>query len=442
MLGSRILTRRRGPVPALPARVVMQGQQQSVRPRATEETVRGLSAYRRGQRLISRTIGMLPLVLERSGVMTDETLPIVDRPVPWMTRQAAVESMVETLIDWGNYFALLTQFDQLGRAQGIIPVHPRDVAVALTPAGLLYRIGGVPFFSSDVMHIRSGAPAGELLGRGVLETSSLAIGTGVAVTSAANYFYGDGKYPLGILAVDDPDIPEDEADELRARWVAKTRRGEPAVLPAGIEWKAVVSPNAEQAQLASAANMSRREIADLLDLDGDWLGVPSDSLTYANIVDRVDNLIRLTCQPWMVAIEEAFTEQTSRPTRVQFDTEELFRAQTGQRYADYAVGLAGGWLTLPEIREEEHLPPLADASAPGTAAGSLDAVDGVNPLDAAALLQRLYLATPGKVVVSTDEARRLARNAGLDLDAVVPDEVLAAAMAAAGQPSPPPTGGA
>lgn len=358
MLGSNILTRRRGPVAALPARVVTQGLQQQVRARATEETVRGLSAYRRGQRLISRTIGMLPLVLERNGVMTGEVLPMMERPVPWMTRQAAVESMVETLIDWGNYFAVLTQFDQLGRAQGIIPVHPRDVSVALTPAGLFYRIGGQPFSSLDVMHIRSGAPAGELLGRGVLETSGMAINTATSVQSSAGYFYGDGKYPLGILAVDDPDIPEDEADELRARWVSKTRRGEPAVLPAGIEWKPVVSPTAEQAQLTAAATMSRREIADLLDLDGDWLGVPAGSLTYANIVDRVDNLIRLTCQPWMVAIEEAFTEQTSRPTRVQFDTEELFRAQTGQRYADYAAGLAGGWLTLDEVREEEHRPPL------------------------------------------------------------------------------------
>ncbi len=359
MLGSRILNRRRGPVPSLPQRVVMQGLQQTVRPRATEETVRGLSAYRRGQRLISRTIGMLPLVLERNGVMTPDVLPLTDRPVPWMTRQAAVESMVETLIDWGNYFALLTQFDQMGRAQGIIPVHPRDVSVALTPAGLFYRFGSSePYSSLDVMHIRAGAPAGELLGRGVLETSATTISTGASVTSAASYFYSDGVYPAGVLATDDPDISEDDAELLRDRFIAKARRGQPVVLPAGIEWKAVVSPNAEQAQLASAAQMSRREIADLLDLDGDWLGVPAGSMTYANIVDRLDNLIRLTCQPWMVAIEDAFSEQTSRPTRVQFATDELFRAQTAARYGAYAVGLGSEFLTRDEVRAAEGLPPL------------------------------------------------------------------------------------
>lgn len=56
--------------------------------------------------------------------------------------------------------------------------------------------------------------------------------------------------------------------------------------------------------------------------------------------------------------------------------------------------------------------------------GTLDPVDGINPIEMATLLQKLYLATPGKVVVSTEEARRLARKAGIDLDAKLPDELL------------------
>jgi HK97 family phage portal protein len=307
---------------------------------------------------------MMPFALERDGVLTEEVLPLMERPVPWMTRQAAIESAVETLIDYGNYFALSAQFDTLGRAQGLIDVHPRYVAVALTPAGMVYRIGGEIYRSSDVMHIRTGAPAGSLLGRGVLETSATSIATATAVASASSFFYADGVYPAGVLAVEDPDLDEDEAETLRARWVSKVRRGEPVVLPAGTEWKAVVSPNAEQAQLAQAAQMSRREVADLLDLDGDWLGVPGNTMTYANIVDRVDNLIRFTCQPWMTGIEDAFTDLTSRPTRVRFVTDELFRAQTATRYASYAVGLAQGFLTLDEVRRLERLPPLSGPAQP------------------------------------------------------------------------------
>ena len=55
----------------------------------------------------------------------------------------------------------------------------------------------------------------------------------------------------------------------------------------------------------------------------------------------------------------------------------------------------------------------------------LDDVDGIDPLEAASLLQKLYLATPNKQVVSTDEARRLARRAGMDLDEALPDELTA-----------------
>lgn len=300
----------------------------------------------------------MPLALERGGKLLESTAPLLDRPVPWMDRQPAIETMIETLIDYGNYFAILTQFDTLGRAQGIIPIHPRDVWVSLAPQGLFYRIGSEIYGSSDVMHIRTGAPAGEILGWGTLETSARAISTGVAVSDAATYFYDKGIYPAGVLEVEDPDITEAEADDLRLKWISKTRRNEPNVLPAGTTWKAVVAPNAEEAQIAQAATLSRREVADILDLDGDWLGVPAESMTYANIVDRADHLIRFTCQPWMTSIEAAFSEQMSRPTTVRFQPNELLRGQQSQRYDDYAVGLASKFLTVDEVRKAEGRDPI------------------------------------------------------------------------------------
>ena len=368
MFGSQLLTRKKGPVPTLgPRAVYPPGLLRTVIAQQTEETARGLSAYRRGQRLISRTIGMMPLELHRNGVMTDETTPLLDRPVPWMSRQAAVESMVETLIDWGNYFALLTQFDRNSLPQGIIPIHPRYVSVALTSQGLIYRVGGTQIFGqSDMMHIRTGSPAGDLLGRGVLETSPVPLATAKSVAAATSYFYSDGVYPSGILATEDPDISEEDAEQLRDQFVSKTRRGQPVVLPAGIEWRAVATPNAEQAQLVHAQDSTRRDIADLLDLEPEWLGIhgKGSSITYANTVDRLDNLIKLTCQPWMTAIEDALTDITSRPTEVKFDPEELLRADTATRYANYSLGLTGGWLTLEEIRAEECLPPLPEPPEP------------------------------------------------------------------------------
>jgi len=79
-------------------------------------------------------------------------------------------------------------------------------------------------------------------------------------------------------------------------------------------------------------------------------------------------------------------------------------------------------------------PPGGDTSGtegdPGTGGDSegsgLREVDGLDPVAAATLLQKLYLATPAKQVVSTEEARRLARRAGIELDATMPDELLPA----------------
>jgi HK97 family phage portal protein len=360
MLGAKILERKKGPAPIPEPVIRTLAPQQTVSPRTTEEVVQGISAYRRGQRLIARTIGMLPFQLCRDGIVTVERLPLLDQPVPWMKRQPAIESMVSCLIDFGNYFAIPTQYDYLMRPQGLIPVHPRNVAVALGPSGMLFRINGTVFGSSDVVHIRTGGPVDSLLGWGVLQTSASTLETALNVTSAVKYFYKDGVYPAGILHSEDEDLTQDQADELRDQWVAKVRRGEPAVLPAGTTWTAVVSPNAEQAQLALASHMSRQEVADLLDLDGDWLGVPNSSMTYANLIDRVDTLIRLTCQPWMQAVADTFTDLTPRPYDVDLATNDLLKAQIAERYATYKVGIDGGWLLKDEVREAEGMEPLPE----------------------------------------------------------------------------------
>ncbi len=91
-------------------------------------------------------------------------------------------------------------------------------------------------------------------------------------------------------------------------------------------------------------------------------------------------------------------------------------------------GLTSVQLTPPENGQSAEAS-NGGGSANGTkkasaaAGGSLDDVDGIDPLEMATLLQKLYLATPGKVVVSTEEARNLARKAGLELQAGVPDEL-------------------
>jgi len=332
--------------------------------RVTEEQAEGISAYRRGVRLIARTIGMLPLQLEADGVATGVVPPLLQQPVPWKTRQAAVETVVKTLIDHGNYIGILCQWDNVGRAHGVVEVHPREAAVTLLPSGLWYRIGHDLYHSTEVIHIQSGGSAGDLVGKGVLQSSWEALSAARSVSGAQADFYADGMYPGAALEVEDPDISQEEADELRVRYMARVKRNEPLVLPAGIKFVPMVRPTAEQSQLTQASDMSRRQVADLLDLDGDWLGVPASSFTYANIVDRLDNLVRLTCQPWMTAIETAFSGLMRSGSDAAFQTSELFRAQTLDRYRAYLMGQKGGWLDVDEIRRDDRRPPLPDRPEP------------------------------------------------------------------------------
>jgi phage portal protein BeeE len=99
-------------------------------------------------------------------------------------------------------------------------------------------------------------------------------------------------------------------------------------------------------------------------------------------------------------------------------------------------GLTSVQLTPPGAGGQEPADARTDES--GDSGGGLEEVDGIDPVAAATLLQKLYLATPKKVVVSTEEARRLARNAGIDLDVEIPAELMPASVPADAQDDPPP----
>jgi HK97 family phage portal protein len=334
----------------------------SPREATTELVALGISPFRRGLGLISRTIGMLPVEATRDGVRVSDDPMILRRPCPWETRQTTVTSMVRSLIVHGNYVALVGDVGPDGWPQSILPVQARNTAVTLTPEGLVYRVvinGTAGYYRSvDVMHLKAPLMPGELVGRGVLADGDASLTMATAVDAATSNYYTSGVYPSGVLksAID---LEQDEVERTRAQWVARVRRNEPVVLPPDLDWTPMGSPSAEAQQLSLASTMSREQIADLLDLDADWLGAAKQSLTYANVVDRLANLIRLTLQPWIVTIEDGLSDLLPRGVSARLSLDALQRGQVGDRYAAYATAIAAGWLLPDEAREAEGLEPLA-----------------------------------------------------------------------------------
>jgi phage portal protein BeeE len=65
-----------------------------------------------------------------------------------------------------------------------------------------------------------------------------------------------------------------------------------------------------------------------------------------------------TLLPWMRRVESTLDAQLPRGTSVKIAADATLRGDTASRYSAYSVALAGGWLTVGEIRAMENKPPL------------------------------------------------------------------------------------
>jgi hypothetical protein len=67
-----------------------------------------------------------------------------------------------------------------------------------------------------------------------------------------------------------------------------------------------------------------------------------------------------TLLPWIRRIEACLDAQFPAGTETKINTDSMLRADTATRYSAYSTALAGGWMTVDEIRALEDRPPLPE----------------------------------------------------------------------------------
>jgi phage portal protein BeeE len=116
------------------------------------------------------------------------------------------------------------------------------------------------------------------------------------------------------------------------------------------------------------------------------LGVPSESRVYANMETEWANFIRVTLGRLLSPLEAALSDCFPRDKQVMFNTDQLMRADSTARWTVYKMAAEIGAVTVDEIRDFEHMPPLPAGAEPikkgtGNEPGSNDNPDGEDRLD-------------------------------------------------------------
>jgi HK97 family phage portal protein len=198
-------------------------------------------------------------------------------------------------------------------------------------------------------------------GVGVIHQHFADLGLALDARDYANNMLRRG-IPAGYLKVNQPDLTQTAADDLKARWEAahSGRMRRIAVLNAVTEFHEL-SIDPQALQLLEMRRYSLLDIALMFGVPAWLLGLPGDSSTYANVESRFIEFAQFTLLTWARRWEAAIDAVLPRGTSMKVNLDSLRRADTATRYAAHKIGIEAGFLDPEEVREMEDLPPSSTA---------------------------------------------------------------------------------
>jgi len=354
----------------------------------------------------------------------------VDRP-PWLANPTPAlrwtqwsGQVLTSLLLHGNAYVLV---QRSGSKIVELPVlDPMSVMVRRNGGRKEFVVNG-QVLPAEIMHLSGLMLPGSDVGLSPVEYARQSIGLGLsAVEFGSRFFDSEGNMP-GVIEIPTKAQPEYMQAMARSwrRNRSRSNRGMPGVLSEGATWKPTGVTN-EQAQFLATRQFTASEIAGqmfLLDPSDLGIAVTGTSLTYSNLEQRNARRLQVTFLPWIIRIEQAVSALLAQPGFIKLNVDSLLRGDSAARWATYEaaarINLAAAQIGQPpvlltaEMREFEDLD-MVDAA--------LSASPSLSVSEQALMLQKLYLSVG--VILTTDEARDMARIAGVDLPAdYSPDEL-------------------
>lgn len=316
-------------------------------------------AMARGRNLIC-SIATLPLIVtdDANNVIPTPFLAQPDPDVPAVVHYAmTLEDLLFEGISWWRVTAYA--WDSFpARARRLEPCTVSvDPPIGRTssplPSGIDPRQGvvwvdGVPVPAGQIVRFDSPNP-------GVLQTGARAIRRAVLLDKAAKT-YAETPSPGAILSPtpDAEPLTTTEQDALVQKYQALVRsRG--AVYADAVTINPAPGANPAELQLVDLQRQATIEIANLLGIDVEELGVSTTSRTYSNVNDRRIDKINETLSPYMKALTDRLSmpDITPRTRTVRFDLNGYLRSNPVDRASVQKTYVDMGVITPAEVRKAE-----------------------------------------------------------------------------------------
>lgn len=324
-------------------------------------TARGLPGIARGLALYGGLIGQM--ALDQVRIATDQVVkprprilqqPDLDKPLP-----AFIADSVEEYVLHGNTLCLVTARDFDGRIAALkwFPAWQWQVL----DDDPRYYLNGRPVEPDDVLHVQRGAdPNNPRRGVGIVEQNLKTLQrVGLQEQYEANVLREGGVPSVAIIAPQ-KELTQAELTEAGTAWAEKffgpTRR--PGIFPNGTEVKTLSwSPHDQQLVLARQASVD--DVANILNLDGYWLGAKGSSHTYRSPSAMFVGLIRTSLNPVAKIFEAVWGERlVPYGSTIRFDRLELTRDDFASAVITGVQGVNAGLFTVDEWRLQQGMQAL------------------------------------------------------------------------------------
>ena len=357
-------------------------------------------AVKRGRDLVAGTIGQLPFrMLDTTNVVQLSSL--LEQPEANLARSVTMTRLVEDLLFESVGWWRVVERDFRDYPRRVVRLEP--TSVRLFPDGRWYvganGVQGMSWtYTEERDLIRFDSP-----NDGILTSGARAIRTYLRLSSAADNYAKD-PMPQGYFHPAVPyELEQEEVDAALERWATARRSKATGYVPQNLAYERIQwSP--EQLQMGEARQHAVLELARIIGVDPEELGVSTTSRTYANMQDRRLARIQDTLGPYVEAIAERLSmpDITPRGYRVRADYSGFLRADDASRFAAYEVALRLGITDVPQILEREELPEPTVTAAPAP-----ERTPDPEPVEASMSRPALtFDAAPALFGFDTDEQRR------------------------------------
>ncbi len=351
--------------------------------RVNEQTAMQMTAVYACVRVISEAMASLPLHLYRyndSGgkeKAVDHPLYFLlhDEPNPEMTSFVFRETMLTSLLLWGNSYSQVIRNGK-GEVVAIYPLMPNRMNVDRDSNGQLYyeymvndtdaptmKRTIVRLSPEDVLHVPAMSYDG-LVGYSPIAMAKNAIGLALATEEYGSKFFQNGASPSGVL--EHPGVLKDPS-KIRESWTqtfgGSVNSGKVAVLEEGMHYSPISIPP-EQAQFLETRKFQIEEIARIFRVPLHMIASMEHS-TFSNIEQQSLEFVKYTLDPWVSRLESSINRRLLTADEkgkyfVKFNLDGLLRGDYQSRMQGYAVARQNGWMSANDIRELENMDRISE----------------------------------------------------------------------------------